>query len=223
MSGEAILAIDGPAGAGKSTVARRCANELGVEMLDTGAMYRAVTLAVLRAGRAIDDAETCTAVAERSVIDLVDGVTRLDGEDVSAAIRSPEVTSAVSAVSAHRGVRAALVAHQRRWSQAHGRGVVEGRDIGSVVFPDARCKIYLDATPRERAERRRRDEVAAGRDVDIDALVADIERRDALDSNRAESPLVRAPDAIVVDTSGRTIDDIVEHIVERYRDANGVS
>ncbi len=223
MSGEAILAIDGPAGAGKSTVARRCANALGVEMLDTGAMYRAVTLAVLRSGGAIDDAVACTAVAEGSVIDLVDGVTRLDGEDVSVAIRSPEVTSAVSAVSAHRGVRAALVAHQRRWSQAHGRGVVEGRDIGSVVFPDARCKIYLDATPRERAERRRRDELAAGRDVDIEALVVDIERRDALDSNRAESPLVRARDAIVFDTSGRTIDDIVEHIVERYRDANGVS
>ena len=223
MSGEAILAIDGPAGAGKSTVARRCANALGVEMLDTGAMYRAVTLAVLRSGGAIDDAVACTAVAEGSVIDLVDGVTRLDGEDVSVAIRSPEVTSTVSAVSAHRGVRAALVAHQRRWSQAHGRGVVEGRDIGSVVFPDARCKIYLDATPRERAERRRRDELAAGRDVDIEALVVDIERRDALDSNRAESPLVRARDAIVFDTSGRTIDDIVEHIVERYRDANGVS
>jgi CMP/dCMP kinase len=223
MSGEAILAIDGPAGAGKSTVARQCARVLGVEMLDTGAMYRAVTLAVLRTGNSIDDAPTCTAIAERAVIDLGAGETRLDGEDVSSAIRSPEVTRAVSAVSAHRGVRAALVAHQRRWSETHGRGVVEGRDIGSVVFPDARCKIYLDATPRERAERRRRDEVAAGRAVDVEALVIDIERRDALDSNRAESPLVRAHDAIVIDTSGRTIDDIVEQIVECYRAANEVS
>ena len=221
MTGEAILAIDGPAGAGKSTVARRCADALGVEMLDTGAMYRAVTLAVLRAGGAIDDPGFCSAIAARAVIDLEAGVTRLDGEDVSAEIRAPDVTRAVSSVSAHAGVRRALVAHQRRWAESHGRGVVEGRDIGSVVFPHARCKIYLDATPRERAERRRRDEAAAGREVDVEALIADIERRDAIDSGRAESPLVRATDALAIYTSDRAIGDIVTQIVERYRAANG--
>jgi cytidylate kinase len=217
-----VLAIDGPAGAGKSTVSRRAADELGLAVLDTGAMYRAVTLACLRAGVSLDDGDACAAVAGRIVIELDDGVTRLDGDDVSSAIRGPDVTAAVSAVSAHPTVRVGLVAHQRRWAEQHGAGVVEGRDIGSVVFPDARCKIFLVASPRERAERRVLDERAAGRTVDVDALVADIERRDRLDSQRAASPLVRAADAVEVDTTGRTIDDVVAEIVARYRAVNDV-
>lgn len=218
--GKRVLAIDGPAGAGKSTVAKRVAHELGLPVLDTGAMYRAVTLACLRSGVAIDDAVGCAAAADRVVIDLENGVTRLDGEDVSTAIRGPEVTAAVSAVSAHAAVRAELVAHQRRWAAQHEGGVVEGRDIGSVVFPDARCKVFLVATASERAQRRQRDEATAGRSVDVATLVTDIERRDGLDARRDVSPLVRAADAVEIDTTGRTIEAVVADILARYRAAN---
>jgi cytidylate kinase len=218
--GERVLAIDGPAGAGKSTVAKACSVALGLPVLDTGAMYRAVTLACLRSGVALDDGVACGAIAGRVTIELVDSVTRLDGEDVSQAIRGPEVTAAVSSVSAHPAVRVDMVAHQRVWATAHDGGVVEGRDIGSVVFPDARCKIFLIASPAARAKRRQLDEAAAGRSVDLAALVADIERRDALDANRAASPLLRPVDAVEIDTTGRTIDDVVTEIADRYRSVN---
>jgi len=203
-----IVAVDGPSGSGKSTVSRALADRLGLEVLDTGAMYRVVTLAVLEAGVALDDAVAAEAIASRAAID-VDARVLLDGRDVSAAIRGPQVTGAVSAVSAHPGVRAILVARQREWAEARGGGVVEGRDIGTVVFPDAPLKVFLTASEQERARRRHRDEAAADRVTDVDRVAQDLARRDRLDSGRATSPLAAADDAVVVDTTDRGVDEIV--------------
>jgi cytidylate kinase len=143
----------------------------------------------------------------------------LDGRDVTAAIRTPEVTSAVSAVSAHPGVRAVLVARQREWAEAHGGGVVEGRDIGTVVFPDAPVKVYLTASEAERARRRQKDESAADRAAAVDAVAADLARRDHHDSTRATSPLAVASDARVIDTTTRSIDEVVDELVGLARSA----
>jgi cytidylate kinase len=213
-----VVAIDGPSGSGKSTVARGVAARLGLEVLDTGAMYRAVTLAALERGIDLHDAAACATVADAASI-VVDGTVHLDGRDVSAEIRGPEVTGAVSTVSAHPGVRAVLVARQRDWVEAHGGGVVEGRDIGTVVFPDAPVKVFLTASDVTRAVRRARDEADAARDIAIDAVAADLARRDALDSNRATSPLAVADDALVVDNTTRDVDDVVDEIVRRAEDA----
>jgi CMP/dCMP kinase len=211
-----VVAIDGPSGSGKSTVARGVAAVLGLEVLDTGAMYRAVTLAVLDAGGDPNDAAACAAVARRVQIDQ-DGVsTRLDGRDVSAEIRSAPVTAAVSTVAAHPALRAVLVEHQRRWAATHGEGVVEGRDIGTVVFPDAVLKVFLTASDTERA-RRRRDEANPDGTLSVDAVRADLDRRDRLDATRATSPLMPAVDALLIDTTGRPVDEIVDEIVGRYR------
>lgn len=217
-----VVAIDGPSGAGKSTVARGVAEALGLLVLDTGAMYRAVTLAVLEAGVDPHDASACAAVAEGAHIEASGGA-RLDGRDVDTEIRGPEVTAAVSSVSAHPGVREVLVARQRAWVDEHGGGVVEGRDIGTVVFPDAAVKVYLTASDDERARRRQRDEVAAQRDVDVDAVRTALERRDRLDSTRTTSPLQVADDATVVDTTEVTVDDVVAGIVTRFRAATRVT
>ena len=214
-----VIAIDGPSGAGTSTVARGVANGLGLPVLDTGAMYRAVTLKVLESGVAPDDADACVAIARDSSINVEKGVTTVDGRDVSAAIRAPDVTAAVSTVSAHPAVREILVGRQRKWVGTHGGGVVEGRDIGTVVFPDAPVKVFLVASDDERARRRQRDEAAADRDVAIDDVKAALERRDTIDSGRAVSPLLRADDAIVVDTTGRDVDTVVADIVARARAA----
>jgi cytidylate kinase len=211
-----VLAIDGPSGAGKSTVARVVAEVLHLDVLDTGAMYRAVTLAVLDGGVDPSDAAGCAAVARRVPIDQQGPVTRLDGRDVSAAIRSPEVTGAVSTVAAHPAVRAVLVEHQRRWAATHGEGVVEGRDIGTVVFPDAMLKVFLTASDDERA-RRRRDEHDPDGTVSVDAVRAELGRRDHLDTTRAASPLAPAVDAMLIDTTGRPVRDVVDEIVAQYR------
>jgi len=216
MSAARVVAIDGPSGSGKSTVARGVAERLGLEVLDTGAMYRAVTLAALRRGADLHDAVACEAAAVDSDI-VVDGMVLLDGRDVTAEIRGPEVTAAVSTVSAHLGVRAVLVDRQRAWVEQHGGGVVEGRDIGTVVFADAPVKVFLTASDDTRAARRARDEAAAARDTTVDAVAADLARRDALDSSRAVSPLIAAADAIVVDTTTRSVDDVVDEIVARAR------
>ena len=215
---ERIVAIDGPSGSGKSTVARGVADRLGLDVLDTGAMYRALTLCVLEAGVDPADAEACRALARKVVLE-VGSRTRVDGRDVSEAIRGPEVTAAVSTVSAHPGVREVLVARQRGWASERGGGVVEGRDIGTVVFPDARVKVFLTASGVERARRRQRDEQAADRAVEVDSVHADLARRDALDSNRSVSPLQVAPDALLLDTTGRAVDDVVAAIVERFEAA----
>jgi CMP/dCMP kinase len=214
-----VIAIDGPSGSGKSTVARAVAKELGLAVLDTGAMYRAITLAALEAKVVLDDAAACGAIARASVITVEDGVTILDGHDVSAEIRGPLVTGAVSIVSAHPEVRAVLVAGQRAWVERHGGGVVEGRDIGTVVFPDAPVKAFLVASDDERARRRQRDEAAAARAVAVDEVKAALDRRDAIDRGRSVSPLRAADDAIVIDTTHLDVESVVATIVLRARAA----
>ena len=202
MTGERgpIIAIDGPAGSGKSTVSRALAERLGVERLDTGAMYRAVAWAVLRSGIDPGAGPPVVEVACTLAIDVGDRVVA-DGVDVTDAIRSPEVSRAVSAVAATAGVRAELVERQRRWVAERGAGVVEGRDIASVVLPEADVKVYLTATPEERARRRHEEGAEA------------LARRDAIDSTRDVSPLEVADGARVVDTTGRTVEDVVEEVV----------
>jgi cytidylate kinase len=210
---EQIIAIDGPGGSGKSTVATAVAERLGFRHLDTGAMYRAVTLLALREGTVGD--EKATAALARDMSLEVDGKVMLDGEDVTTAIRSPEVDAAVSQVSAHAGVRAQLVERQRAWVAGGGGAVVEGRDIGSVVFPDARLKIYLTADPEERV-RRRLQQLGPWSDERVPVAshtAASLARRDDLDATRTSSPLKVAEGAIVVDSTGRSVDDVVEEVL----------
>ncbi len=209
-----VIAIDGPAGSGKSTVARRLAKELGLDYLDTGAMYRSVTFACL--ARGVDPADAADVAGVARGIDLrvdADGSVTVDGFDATTQIRGPEVTRAVSDVASHAEVRAELVSRQREWARRRGGGVLEGRDIGSVVFPDARLKVYLSASPEVRAARRAR-EVS---DLDFDTVAADLARRDALDSGRQNDPLRRADGAIEVDTSDLSIDEVVELIANEIR------
>ncbi len=195
-----LVAIDGPAGAGKSTVSRAVAERLGVERLDTGAMYRAVAARALASGTAPDDHDAVAALAGAATIEVGERVI-IDGHDVTGVIRTPEVGRAVSVVAANADVRRHLVARQRAWAGAHGGGVVEGRDIGSVVFPGAALKVYLTASPEERA-RRRDDEEPEG-----------VARRDRIDSTRDASPLREAADAHRLDTTGRTVRDVVEEVL----------
>jgi cytidylate kinase len=215
MSGPTVrvVAIDGPAGAGKSTLAEAVATRLGMERLDSGAMYRAVAWAALRHGIDPADAEAVAGLARRSTIDVGARVV-VDGEDATVAIRSAEVDAAVSAVAANPAVRAELVARQRSWMAARGRGVVEGRDIGTVVFPDADLKIYLTAATATRAHRRA-GERADGRSVD--EVHRELERRDRLDSTRGTSPLPSAEDvaddAKVIDSTGKSVQDVLEEVL----------
>jgi 3-phosphoshikimate 1-carboxyvinyltransferase len=195
-----IVAIDGPAGAGKSTVSTAVAERLGVDRLDTGAMYRSVAALALERGVAPDDAAAVAGLAAESVIEAGERVT-IDGLDVTEVIRSPEVGRVVSIVAANPEVRRHLVVRQRAWAEAHGGGVVEGRDIGSVVFPHAQLKVYLTASPEERA-RRRHDEAPEG-----------VARRDRLDSSREASPLREADDAHLLDTTDRSVQDVVEEVL----------
>ena len=203
-----IVAIDGPAGAGKSTVGRAVAARLGLQYLDTGAMYRAVTFAALRRG--IDPADEVDVASLAAAIEMtLDGsAVVVDGVDATVEIRGREVTAAVSAVAANSGVRSELVRRQRSWVAEHGGGVVEGRDIGSVVFPDATLKLYVTASPRVRAERR-----VAEIGGNVDDVEASIIERDRKDSTRADSPLMESSDAIVVDTTGSTVDEVVDHVL----------
>ncbi|MDQ3946846.1 MAG: (d)CMP kinase [Actinomycetota bacterium] len=207
-----MVAIDGPSGSGKSTVAREVGHTLGLPVLETGAMYRAVTLAALQEGVAPDDGDALAALADRLHIEVDAGV-RVDGVDVTDDLRRPEVTAAVSAVAAVPGVRAALVARQRQWILSHGGGVVEGRDIGTVVAPDAALKVFLVAEEGERAARRHTQEQVLG----LEATRQDLQRRDAFDAARAAAPLAVAGDAVVVDTTGRGIDEVVAEVIELFR------
>jgi cytidylate kinase len=211
-----VVAIDGPSGSGKSTVARAVGRALALDVLDTGAMYRAVTLAVLEHGVAPGDGPACAALAAAVRVD-VGATTVLDGRDVTAAIRAPDVTASVSQVSAHPAVRELLVARQRAWVDEHGGGVVEGRDIGTVVFPGAAVKVFLTASDAERARRRHADELAAARAVEVDEVHAALHRRDVLDASRTVSPLRPADDAIVLDTTDVPVDDVVAEVVARFR------
>ena len=202
-----VIAIDGPAGAGKSTVARALAARLGLEYLDTGAMYRAVTFAAMRRDIDTADLEAVAELATDLTLEVGEHGVLVDGIDATSEIRSHEVTTAVSAVAANSAVRAELVRRQRAWAHERGGGVLEGRDIGSVVFPDAELKLYLTASPRVRAERR-----VAEAGGDVDEMAAAIEQRDRHDTSRTDGPLVEADGSIVVDTTGLSIDEVLEHI-----------
>ena len=203
-----VIAIDGPAGSGKSTVARALADRLGLAYLDTGAMYRAVAFAALRRGIDPEDASVVARLAEQIDIDVSDLVT-VDGVDATIEIRGPEVSRAVSVVAANAEVRRELRRRQREWADAHDGGVIEGRDIGSVVFPNADLKVYLTASDAERAGRRSKEVL----DMEYDEVAADIARRDHADSNRSAAPLVVADGAITVDTTGLSIDDVVDRVL----------
>ena len=204
-----IIAVDGPGGSGKSTVSRRLAQSLGWLHLDTGAFYRAATLAVLEAGVDPNNETEVAATLEGRSFLQEDGRMFLDGVDVSVPIRSPEVTAAVSAVSALPTVRRLMVSHQRAWVAEHGQDVVvEGRDIGTVVFPDSDLKIWLSASAEERARRR-----ALQTGEDPAAVIRELDRRDRADSGRAVSPLTPAQDAVHVDTTGMTVNQVVDRIL----------
>lgn len=205
-----VIAIDGPAGSGKSTVARRLADRLGLQYLDTGAMYRAVAFAAIVRGVDPVDAEPVAALARTIELSVADGVVVVDGTDASVEIRGPEVSRAVSVVAANPGVRNEMRTRQRVWAVERRGGVIEGRDIGTVVFPDALLKVYLTADPAVRAARRAKEMT----DLEYDTVAADIARRDAADQGRSDSPLVEADDAVTVDTTGLDIDEVVEHLVE---------
>ena len=215
---QSVVAIDGPAGSGKSTVARLVAEALGLPALDTGAMYRALTWAVLDAGIDPSDAPAVIGVAHALDLDVGPPV-RVAGRDVNDAIRSAEVSAAVSVVAAVPEVRVRLVAAQREWIEAHGGGVVEGRDIGTVVAPDAVLKVYLVASEEERARRRRHQDGTTEAAGDLGATQEAIRRRDAIDSGRAASPLAVAADAVVLDTTGLSVEGVVAEVLARYRAA----
>ena len=202
-----VIAIDGPAGAGKSTVGRRLARRLGLEYLDTGAMYRAVTFAALRRGIPVTDDAAVAALARAMTLTVDDHGVVVDGVDATAEIRSREVTEAVSAVAANTPVRDELRARQRQWADERGGGVIEGRDIGTVVFPDAALKLFVTASPRVRAARR-----VAELGGDVDDIARSIAERDRRDMERADGPLTAAAGATVVDTSELSIDEVVEQI-----------
>jgi cytidylate kinase len=206
-----IITIDGPAGAGKSTVARRLAERLGFRFLDTGAMYRAVALAGLRAGVDWSRPDELVRVAERSTIRFDGDRILLDGEDVSDPIRTLEVTAVTRYSAGNAAVRQRLVALQRE-AAAGGNMVTEGRDQGTVAFPDAACKIFLTASPRARAERRLRELAARGEAATLDEVLAAQERRDREDSSREVGPLRPAEDAILVDTDGLTVEQVVDRL-----------
>lgn len=209
------IAIDGPAGAGKSTVAKLVAQRLGLLYIDTGAMYRAVTLKALREGINVDDTQSLTNLAGRTSVKLVPGEKQtilLDGEDVTEEIRSPEVTGKVSSVAKIAGVREVLVQQQRQMAEETGV-VMDGRDIGTVVLPKASAKFFLTASAEERAQRRAKELSAKGYTIDIDKLTKEIQARDYADSHRAVSPLVPAKDAITIDSSDMSIDKVIDTII----------
>ena len=213
-----IVAIDGPAGAGKSTIAKALAEKLNLRYLDTGAMYRAVTFAALTRNVQLHDESAVAEIARRSVLMIDDDSIVIDGVDATAAIRGADVTRSVSVVATNSLVRTELRNRQRQWVSEHGGGVVEGRDIGSVVFPDATLKVYLTASPIVRARRR-----VAQSGGDVQQIAAEIAERDQRDSSRSDSPLMKTVDSITVDTSDRAIEDVVAQLKQLIADnsANG--
>ena len=202
-----VIAIDGPAGAGKSTIAKALAKKLNLRYLDTGAMYRAVTFAALTRKLDPSDEFEVAKLASQCVMLINDDSISIDGVDATQAIRGSEVTRAVSVVATNSLVRTELRGRQRRWVSEQGGGVVEGRDIGSVVFPDATLKVYLTASPLVRAKRR-----VAQSGGDVELIAAEIAERDQRDSSRSDSPLMKTSDSVTVDTSDIPVNEVVEHI-----------
>lgn len=212
-----VIALDGPGGSGKSTVAKLVAGATGLPYLDTGAMYRAITFSVLQRGLEPTNWAAADAILDAIDLDLAGGSVVVDGVDATQAIRGPEVTNNVSAVAANPQVRAALVRLQREWVSKMGGGVLEGRDIGTVVMPDAALKVFVTASTYERARRR-----AAQTGEDIEQVEEDLIRRDKADSERTESPLRPADDAVTVDTTDHTIDEVVA-IITALASERGIS
>ena len=210
-----VIAIDGPAGAGKSTVARQVSIETGLRYLDTGAMYRCVALAVQQTSTDPHDAEAVGQIAHDVAVVIERNAAKLNGVDVTTEIRSSEINDIVSIIAAHTPVRDAMREQQRRWIRDHHGGVVEGRDIGTVVFPDAVLKVFLTASPEVRAERR-----VGQTGGDIQAVAASIAERDHLDSTRIDSPLKPSDDSVIVDSSNRTIEEVVAEIVAYFERAD---
>jgi cytidylate kinase len=222
ISKRVVVAIDGPSGAGKSTIAKRLAERLGFTYIDTGAMYRAVALWGQRQNVAMEDMHRMEQLALAAEIELAPGRIRLNGEDVTESIRTPEVSSGASRIAVIPGVRRAMVAKQREIGE-RASVVMEGRDIGTVVFPRAQVKIFLDARPNERVRRRLQEVRARGEEVSEPELAAQIEERDRRDSTRADAPLAQAPDAVYLDSSGLGIEDVEQAILRivRARLSNG--
>lgn len=211
-----VIAIDGPAGAGKSTVAKLVAEASGLPYLDTGAMYRCIALQSLRENVDATDEVEISRIAKNADIS-VEGITcKLNGEDVSLLIRTSEIASIVSVIAAHSPVRTAMRQQQQKWISVHGGGVVEGRDIGTVVFPEAEVKIFLTASPEERAERR-----VAQNGGDVASVAASIAERDRIDSGRTDSPLRPAEDAMIVDSTGLDISTVVSIIIGLFQQKTG--
>lgn len=207
-----IIAIDGPSGAGKGTVARAVARELGYRHVDSGAMYRAVAWKALHDGLPVEDEQRLVAVAAGAHVEISDGAVTLDGHDITRAIRTPEIDRAAAAVARLARVRAVLVERQRQMG-ADGAIVMEGRDIGTVVFPHADVKVYLDASPEERARRRAVDPAHSGGPSTVADVATLLTQRDELDRTRQVSPLYAAADAVVLDTTGKTIDEVVAEVM----------
>ena len=210
-----VIAIDGPGGSGKSTVARHLAERLELEYLDTGAMYRAVAFAALRQGIDPSDHEPVAHLLDGLELEVGQHGVTVDGVDATIEIRGPDVTRAVSLVAANPAVRAELRSRQREWAVGRSGAVVEGRDIGTVVFPDADLKVFLTARAEVRAERRSQEVT----DLDYETVAADLARRDTLDEGRDDSPLAQADDALVLDTSGMSIEEVVESLVAALEEA----
>jgi cytidylate kinase len=217
-----VVAIDGPAGAGKSTIAKRVAERLGFTYIDTGAMYRAVALWGLRQNVSADDMHRMEQLALAAEIELSPGRIQLNGEDVTEAIRTPDVSNGASRIAVIPGVRRAMVAKQREIGE-RASVVMEGRDIGTVVFPQAEVKIYLDANPDERVRRRLNEQKQKDESVSADSVAAQMKERDQRDSTRADAPLSQAPDAVFLDSTGLTIEEVEEAVLKivRARVSNG--
>jgi cytidylate kinase len=207
-----IIAIDGPSGAGKGTVARAVARELGYHHVDSGAMYRAIGWKALRDGVPLDDEAAVAALAARSPIEVSNAAVTIDATDVTRAIRTPEIDRAAAAVARLPRVRGVLVERQREMGTG-GAIVMEGRDIGTVVFPNADVKVYLDASPEERARRRASDPAHSGVPVEVSEVATLLTQRDESDRTRTASPLYAAPDAHVVDTTGKSVDEVVGEVM----------